>query len=51
MAKALIKFETIADSQIRDIMAGKEPQPPDDWNDSTDETAPTETGNAHRNTW
>jgi len=35
MAKALVKYETIADSQIQDIMAGKEPQPPDDWEDSS----------------
>lgn len=38
MAKALVKYETIDDSQIRDIMAGKEPQPPEDWEDSTDST-------------
>ena len=28
MADALIKFETIDDDQIQDIMAGKEPKPP-----------------------
>ncbi|NJN83159.1 MAG: ATP-dependent metalloprotease, partial [Caldilineaceae bacterium] len=34
MAKALIKFETIDDGQIRDIMAGKEPRPPEGWDSS-----------------
>ncbi len=38
MAKALVKYETIDGSQISDIMAGKEPQPPEDWEDSTDST-------------
>jgi cell division protease FtsH len=31
MAAALIKYETIDESQLRDIMAGREPQPPEDW--------------------
>jgi cell division protease FtsH len=34
MAEALIKYETIDDGQIKDIMAGKAPQPPSDWDDS-----------------
>jgi cell division protease FtsH len=34
MADALIKYETIDDSQIRDIMAGRTPSPPEGW-DST----------------
>ena len=34
MANALIKYETIGDQQIRDIMAGREPQPPADWQDT-----------------
>ncbi|MEJ2514475.1 MAG: ATP-dependent zinc metalloprotease FtsH [Gammaproteobacteria bacterium] len=34
MAQALIKYETIDEAQIRDIMAGKEPRPPQDWTDS-----------------
>ena len=33
MAEALIKFETIDDSQIADIMQGREPKPPADWED------------------
>jgi cell division protease FtsH len=36
MAEALVKYETIDSGQIEDIMNGKEPQPPEDWNDSTD---------------
>jgi len=31
MAKALIKYETIDANQIKEIMAGKAPTPPDDW--------------------
>ncbi len=33
MAKALIKYETIDSQQIKDIMAGHDPRPPEDWND------------------
>jgi cell division protease FtsH len=33
MADALIRFETIDEEQIRDIMAGREPKPPDGWDD------------------
>jgi cell division protease FtsH len=33
MAEALIKYETIDDSQIADIMAGRDPKPPPDWED------------------
>jgi len=36
MAKALVKYETIDQSQIKDIMEGREPQPPEDWDDSSD---------------
>ena len=32
MADALMKYETIEESQITDIMNDKEPRPPDDWN-------------------
>jgi cell division protease FtsH len=31
MADALMKFETIDEEQIRDIMAGRDPRPPADW--------------------
>ena len=34
MAEALIKYETIDSEQIKDIMAGKVPRPPDGWSDS-----------------
>ena len=33
MAAALIKYETIDDSQIADIMQGRDPKPPADWED------------------
>ena len=33
MAEALIKFETLDDGQIREIMEGREPSPPADWDD------------------
>jgi cell division protease FtsH len=35
MAEALMKYETIADDQIKDIMAGRAPRPPEGWDDST----------------
>ncbi len=34
MAEALIKFETIDENQIRDIMQGRDPQPPAGWDDN-----------------
>jgi len=34
MSEALMKYETIDESQIRDIMEGREPRPPSDWNDT-----------------
>src|SRR3990172_4830824 len=35
MAKALIKYETIDSKMIDDIMAGKEPRPPQGWGEDT----------------
>jgi len=35
MAKALIKYETIDSQQIEDIMAGRTPRPPADWDDDS----------------
>ncbi|MDX1517465.1 MAG: ATP-dependent zinc metalloprotease FtsH [Woeseiaceae bacterium] len=35
MAKALVKYETIGEEQIRDIMQGREPRPPEGWDDTT----------------
>lgn len=40
MAKVLMKYETIDHSQVKDIMEGREPQPPEDWNDSPDPKRP-----------
>jgi cell division protease FtsH len=34
MAEALVKYETIDDKQIKDIMEGRKPQPPEGWDDS-----------------
>ena len=34
MAGALIKYETIDEGQIKDIMAGREPKPPEGWDDA-----------------
>jgi cell division protease FtsH len=34
MSDALMKYETIDKDQIKDIMAGKKPQPPADWADT-----------------
>jgi cell division protease FtsH len=39
MAEALMKYETINSEQINDIMGGKPPRPPEDW----DESEPTAT--------
>ena len=36
MSDALMKYETIDSEQIEDIMEGREPRPPRDW-DSPDE--------------
>ena len=40
MAAALIKYETIDSDQIDDIMAGKEPRDPADWNDDDSGSTP-----------
>jgi cell division protease FtsH len=34
MAEALIKYETIDETQIKDIMEGREPRPPAGWDDA-----------------
>ena len=36
MAEALIKYETLDENQIGDIMNDKEPKPPEDWDHSDD---------------
>jgi len=40
MAKALVKYETIGEHQIKDIMEGREPRPPEDWEDTVDPSQP-----------
>ncbi|MEM9403318.1 MAG: ATP-dependent zinc metalloprotease FtsH [Pseudomonadota bacterium] len=40
MAKALVKYETIDQTQIKDIMEGREPQPPADWDEPADSKGP-----------
>ena len=39
MAAALLEYETIDRAQIDDIMAGREPRPPEGWNDNDDHSA------------
>ncbi len=46
MAKALIKYETIDAAQIKDIMEGREPQPPEDWDDTTEPKSADDDGSA-----
>jgi cell division protease FtsH len=47
MAEALMKYETINEVQISEIMEGREPQPPEDWDDSEPgETAEVEPDSA-----
>ena len=50
MANALIKYETIDSEQIKEIMAGKEPRPPEDWTDpgSTSGDAEAEDGEGRK---
>ena len=43
MAKALMKYETIDITQVKDIMDGIEPRPPADWDDTLDPKPPTGT--------
>ena len=45
MADALIKYETIEESQITDIMNDKEPSPPEDWNSDDQDTDDSSTPN------
>jgi len=41
MADALMKYETIDEEQLKDIMAGKAPKPPPGWDDSLSNRPPT----------
>ena len=36
MAEALIKYETLDENQINDVMNDKEPRPPEDWDQNDD---------------
>ncbi|HEV2286942.1 MAG TPA: ATP-dependent zinc metalloprotease FtsH [Steroidobacteraceae bacterium] len=40
MAEALIKYETIDEEQLKDIMAGRTPRPPKDWDDTLSNKPP-----------
>jgi cell division protease FtsH len=42
MAEALMKYETIDESQIADIMKGRQPQPPEDWDEPSEPGEPTQ---------
>jgi cell division protease FtsH len=46
MAKALMKYETIDSDQVKQIMDGKEPDPPADWGDMSDTGASDGGGSA-----
>lgn len=46
MADALIRYETIDEHQIKDIMNGKNPGPPADWSDTDDPPASGDTVDA-----
>jgi cell division protease FtsH len=41
MADALMKYETIAEEQLKDVMAGRTPKPPDGWDDSLSNKPPS----------
>ncbi len=40
MADALMKYETIDDEQLKEVMAGKAPKPPDGWDESLSNKPP-----------
>ncbi|RDH87079.1 MAG: ATP-dependent zinc metalloprotease FtsH [endosymbiont of Escarpia spicata] len=46
MAEALIKYETIDSDQIDDIMTGKKPRPPADWDESDSDDSEKPSGEA-----
>jgi cell division protease FtsH len=41
MADALIRYETIDEHQIKDIMQGREPRPPEDWEEPSEPGGPS----------
>jgi len=46
MSDALMKYETIDITQVKDIMAGRDPQPPEDWDDTVQSDRPDDDGSA-----
>ena len=44
MADALMKYETIDEDQIKDLMDGKDPRPPRDWGKPSQPEPPQSTG-------
>jgi cell division protease FtsH len=40
MADALMKYETIDEEQLKDIMAGRAPKPPAGWDDTLSNKPP-----------
>jgi cell division protease FtsH len=44
MAETLIKYETIEDEQLKDVMAGRTPKPPSGWDDSISHRPPMPPG-------
>jgi cell division protease FtsH len=48
LADTLMKYETVDESQLKDIMLGKEPQPPEDWD--SDHTPQSSVGNSDSKT-
>ncbi len=44
MAETLIKYETIEDEQLKDVMAGRTPKPPSGWDDSLSHHPPMPPG-------
>ena len=42
MADALMKYETIDEGQIKDVMEGREPKPPKDWDEPPESGKPVE---------
>jgi len=41
LAEALMKYETIDEAQLKDILEGRPPRPPADWDDTPPPVAPT----------
>ena len=48
MAKALIQYETIDHHQIDEIMDGKEPSPPEDWENGGSDSGNSDGGNGEK---